>query len=70
MILGLKSTAMISRWEKGVCLPDTLNIFKLTLLYRTMAEALFSDLVSEIKEEIFKKEDEILNRSDDAGHEH
>lgn len=54
-LLGLKSASMISRWEKGVCLPQLLNIFKLVLLYRTMVDALFMDLRTSLKEEIRKK---------------
>ena len=34
-ILGLKSGSVISRWERGVCLPSSLNVFKLSLVYRT-----------------------------------
>jgi transcriptional regulator with XRE-family HTH domain len=54
-LLGLKGSSMISRWEKGVCLPTLLNIFKLALLYRTMVDALFIDLRASLKEEIRKK---------------
>ena len=59
-ILGLKSTSMISRWEQGVCLPDTLNVLRLALVYRTMVEALFIDRVRSLKEELLKKEEEVL----------
>ena len=27
-VLGLKSASMISRWEKGLCLPNTKNLFQ------------------------------------------
>lgn len=59
-ILGLKSTSMISRWEKGVCLPSALNIFRLAVLYRTMADALFIDLLRALKDQLRKKEEEVL----------
>ncbi|MCD6318853.1 helix-turn-helix transcriptional regulator [Candidatus Aerophobetes bacterium] len=59
-ILGLKSTSMISRWEKGFVLPKPMNIFKLAALYRTMADALFIDLIRSVKEDIHRKEEEIL----------
>jgi len=59
-ILNLKSTSLVSRWEKGICLPSTLNIFKLAALYRTMAEALFYNLTRTSKEKILKREQEIL----------
>jgi len=63
-ILGLKSTGMISRWEKGVCLPDTINIFKLSILYRTLIEALFIDHVHELRAGLYQKEETILSKSD------
>jgi transcriptional regulator with XRE-family HTH domain len=55
-ILGLKSTSMISRWEKGICLPETLNLFKLAIIYRTMVDALFIDLIKSLKDELHKRE--------------
>jgi len=59
-ILGLKSTSIISRWERGFVLPKPVNVFKLASLYRTITEALFSDLVRSVKNDIHKKEEEIL----------
>lgn len=59
-ILGLKSASMISRWEKGIFLPKSLNIFKLAALYRTMADALFIDLLRSVKNDIHKREKKIL----------
>ena len=59
-ILGLKSTGMISRWEKGVCLPDTLNLLKLSVLYRTLVDALLIELVRILREELLSKEEEVL----------
>jgi len=55
-ILGFKSASMISRWEKGVCLPCTLNLFKLASLYRTMADALFIDMLRALRNDIYKRE--------------
>jgi transcriptional regulator with XRE-family HTH domain len=53
-IIGLKSSSLISRWERGVCFPKPLNMFKLAILYHTMVDALFYDvrraLIEEIKE--------------------
>ncbi len=63
-ILKLKSTSMISRWEKGVCLPNSLNIFKLSLLYRTLIDVLFIDLMRLLKEDIRKREEKVLNAKD------
>ncbi|MHC4269538.1 MAG: helix-turn-helix transcriptional regulator [Planctomycetota bacterium] len=59
-ILKLKSTSMISRWEKGTCLPNSLNIFKLSLLYRTLIDVLFIDLMRLLKEDIQKREGKVL----------
>ena len=61
-ILGLKSTSMISRWEKGICLPSPLIILKLALVYRTLVDALFIDLVRFLKEELLKREEEVLKQ--------
>jgi len=59
-IMGLKSSSIISRWEKGICLPSSLNIFKLAVVYRTMIDALFIDQLRELKDNLYKKEEEIL----------
>ncbi len=63
-ILKLKSTSMISRWEKGTVLPNSLNIFKLSLLYRTLIDALFIDLMRLLKEDIRKREEKVLKAKD------
>jgi len=60
-ILDMKSASMVSRWEKGVCLPSTRNLFKLAVLYRTMSDALFVDLINEIREDLRKREEKIKN---------
>jgi transcriptional regulator with XRE-family HTH domain len=59
-ILNLKSSGIISRWEKGICLPSSLNIFKLAALYRTLTDALFIDLIRMLKEKILKRKEESL----------
>ncbi|MBM3282954.1 helix-turn-helix transcriptional regulator [Candidatus Gottesmanbacteria bacterium] len=56
-ILNIKNASMISRWEKGVCLPGTINLLRLAILYRTLAEALLIDHVRIIKPEIYKREE-------------
>jgi len=55
-VLGLKSTSMISRWEHGRCLPSFFNIIRLSVIYRTMMDALFLDFKRTIGEEIMKRE--------------
>lgn len=59
-ILGLRSASMVSRWEKGVCMPNTANLFKLAVLYRTMADALFIDLVRELRDDLLRREESVL----------
>jgi transcriptional regulator with XRE-family HTH domain len=61
-ILGLKSSSMISRWENGLCLPSALNLFRLASLYRTMADALFIDLLRALRSDLHKREEKVLRR--------
>jgi transcriptional regulator with XRE-family HTH domain len=56
-ILGVKSASMISRWENGASLPSTENVFRLAVIYRTMADALYMDYISRLKGEIRQKEE-------------
>lgn len=59
-ILGLKSASRVSRWEKGSCIPSHVNVVKLSIVYRTMADALFRDLSRTLREEIYRREKQIL----------
>ena len=59
-ILGLKSVSMLSRWERNVCLPKTLNMLKLAILYRTTVAALFIDLYRTLSDELREKEKKVL----------
>lgn len=60
LILGLKSTSMISRWEKGVCLPELINALKLASLYGTWVDVMFIDLKDSLKTNLMKREAKIL----------
>ncbi len=60
MILGLKSASRISRWEKGSCIPSHVNVIRLSIVYRTMADALFRDLSRTLRDEIYRRERQIL----------
>jgi transcriptional regulator with XRE-family HTH domain len=66
-ILKLRSTSMVSRWENGTCLPSSLNIFKLSLLYRTLVDALFLDLMRALKEDLRKREEKVLKADSKTG---
>jgi transcriptional regulator with XRE-family HTH domain len=50
--LGLRSIAIISRWEKGVTRPGIENLLKLSLLYSTLIDQLYFDLREEMKGEL------------------
>lgn len=65
VIIGLKNSSVISRWENGVCLPKPENMFKLAVLYRTMVDALYIDLRRQFKQEILRAEEELLKTKDD-----
>jgi len=56
-IMELKSTAMISRWETGRCIPNTENLFDLAAVYRSTSEALYSDYVQERRRNIAAREE-------------
>lgn len=59
-ILGLRNASMISRWEKGVSFPNPMNLFRLAILYRTLVDALFIDLVRRLRKELLGKEEKLL----------
>ena len=63
-VLGLKSASIISRWEKGLCLPNTKNLFKLAILYRTMSDALFIDLIKQMRNDLQKREQRVLRKNE------
>ena len=56
-ILGLKNPSVISRWEKGVSFPNPKHLFRLAVLYRTMVDALFIDLIRLLRKDLLKKEE-------------
>ena len=60
LILGFKNEGIVSQWEIGRSLPKTVNVLKLAVLYRTMADALFIDLRRELQKDILKAEETIL----------
>lgn len=56
-ILNLKSAGMISRWEKGVCLPSLINAIKLSGSYCVLVDALFFPMIRMIKRKIMEREE-------------
>ena len=60
--LGLKSTNRISRWEKGLAMPSARNLFKLSILFNTLVDQLYSDHVSDIKRKMSNKEKLLVSK--------
>ena len=61
-ILGLQQTSCISRWEKGLCLPGTEYLFRLSLLYKTLPSNLYFDFWQHLKQESIAKEQKLLTQ--------
>ena len=59
-ILGLHGSAMISRWEKGNVMPETLNALKMAALYRSSVDVIYSDLRLSIWDKLSQKEKVVL----------
>jgi transcriptional regulator with XRE-family HTH domain len=57
-ILGFRSAARISSWERGSKFPSIHNSIALSVLYRTLEPALFFELYQLVKERILKAEKE------------
>lgn len=50
-VLGVQP-GMLCKWEKGICIPNLVIVFKLAILYRTMADSLFMDLIHYLRKEM------------------
>ncbi len=61
-ILGLRSASRISRWEKGLCMPSAMNLLRLSVVYRVMVDAVFPDLLRSLRQELKKREEEMLGQ--------
>ncbi len=54
--LKLQSTSMISRWERGETMPNSDNLLKLSVLYKTLVNDLYSALGTVYQIELFPEE--------------
>lgn len=61
-LLGLQSTTQLLLWEKGIALPNSYNLIKLSVIYKTLPNELYWDLYQELREEIMVKELELFKR--------
>lgn len=55
-LLGLKNPSMISRWEQGHIMPRADYLIKLSILYKTLVNELYSELSEEYQKELFPDE--------------
>jgi transcriptional regulator with XRE-family HTH domain len=62
-MLGLHDTVPISQWERGMKLPNTVNLIKLSVVYHTFPNELYLELFHEFRETIEVKEFEQFQNS-------
>ena len=62
LLLGLYSTSPLSEWENGVSMPNSHNLIKLSVLYRTHANELYVEYCQEVREALHTKEFDIFTR--------
>lgn len=43
-MLGLADTSTLSKWEHGISVPGTVQVFRLSRIYSTLPHELFNDL--------------------------
>ena len=55
-LLKLEDSSMISRWEKGECMPNGVQLLKLSIIYKTLPNQLYIDLTRDFKKELFPVE--------------
>lgn len=60
-LLGLYSTTPISEWEQGKKLPSSINLLKLSVVYRTFPNELYAEYMHELRKNITDKEWKIFN---------
>jgi transcriptional regulator with XRE-family HTH domain len=61
-ILGYANSSRLSKWEHGSCLPNSRNLFRLAAAYRTLVDALYIDVLRDIREEVRGREAKILKQ--------
>jgi transcriptional regulator with XRE-family HTH domain len=61
-LLGLHP-AQLSQWENGLKLPNTLNLIKLSIIYRALPTELYFEYFQEIREHIKNKEWELFGNT-------
>lgn len=67
-MLGIKSSSKISRWEKGESIPNLVNAFKISILFRVMVDSLFIDLLRHLRKDMKERESEYLHKKQIVSH--
>lgn len=62
MLLRLNNTSQICRWEKGLLLPNTINLLKLSLIYRTFPNELYFNLLLDLRHEMILMENILFKK--------
>jgi transcriptional regulator with XRE-family HTH domain len=63
-LLDLQDTSQISRWEKGLSFPNTINLLKLSIIYRTFPNELYFDLLVSLRHDVIKMEKIVIKKED------
>jgi len=58
-LLGLNA-AQLSKWENGVQMPNSINLIKLSIIYRTLPTELYFEYFQEIRDQLKAKEWELF----------
>jgi transcriptional regulator with XRE-family HTH domain len=66
VFLGHKNSARVSSWEKGFACPNIINLFKLSILYRTLPHDFYFDLYQQLRKDIRGKEGDGTSFYDDS----
>lgn len=61
-LLHLHDTSQICRWEKGLSLPNTTNLLKLSIIYRTFPNELYFDLIIVLRHDVIKMEQIVFKK--------
>lgn len=59
-MLDLIDTSPLSRWEKGIALPNLVQIFRLARIYKTMPSEMYFELWQNISNEMSAKKTNLL----------
>ena len=65
-ILGYANSSRLSKWERGNCLPNSRNLFRLAAAYRTLVDALYIDVLRDVRKEVRGREEKILKHDGNA----